>query len=594
MVMDVPRPLIADIKGGRCLPFVGAGFSLNANLPDDRAMPTWPELAAQLATMGGFDSCTDPMATAGEFERRFGRVSLIDCIRDSLHPFHARPGAAHLTFAELPFDTVYTTNFDLLLEDALAEVRRPFRSLVGELQMPFHGGVQTTTDGKLTATVVKMHGDIRHEEHIIVTKQDYDGYLTRYPLIATHLSAMLITRTPLFIGYSRTDQDFQQIDRVVRSRLNAFRRMPYLLTFDVAPADFEAMLGDQLHGISLTVPAGKSRGDVLAEFFADIQEQVDATAGKAFRASRPHVFEKVSDTVMEHTVDDPEASTLLSSSSSLCYVMLPPEPMAEQVYQTLIEPAAHRIGLEPLRAREIEEQGATITELIRVAIQQARICIAEVSERNSAVLYEAKLALDLGKPLVLLTRNVEKGLPEFQSTPMLTYVLDRLPDPELQRALEHTMQDTLIEGLMKIAERQIDSAAYRAGVASLGIVVEQTLRRLLVASLPSDPASPSMSIGRTSIEDLTIQLQAAGHLSDTELTSLQRFVEIRNKAVHQMEEPTQDEALAARAIVRDLLQNYPAVEPFPPEQPVEPNGAVPAGPREPTGVRRARRRAPST
>jgi hypothetical protein len=587
--MDVPRPLIADIKAGRCLPFVGAGFSLNADLPDDRKMPTWPELAAQLAEMGGFATCSDPMATADEFERRFGRVSLIDCIREALHPYHARPGAAHLTFAELPFDTVYTTNFDLLLEDAFAGVRRPFRSLVGELQMPFHGGVQTTTEGKLTATVVKMHGDIRHEEHITVTKQDYDRYLDRYPLIATHLSAMLITRTPLFIGYSRTDQDFQQIYRVVQSRLNKFRRLPYLVAFNVAASEFEAMLGDQLHGISLAVPAGKSRGDVLAEFFEEIQEQVDATAGRAFRASRPHVFEQVSNEVMAQTVDNPEASTLLSSSSSLCYVMVPPEPVAEQVYQTLIEPAAHRIGLEPLRAREIEDPGATITEQIRVAIQQARICIAEVSEKNLAVLYEAKLALELGKPLVLLTRNLEHGLPEFQSTPMLSYALDQLPDPELQRALESLMQKVLIEELMETAERQVASAAYRAGVASLGIVAEQTLRRLLLASLPPEPAPPQMSIGRTPIQELAIQLQTTGLLSAAELTDLQRFVEIRNKAVHHMEEPTQTEALEALTIVRDLLQHHPAHNASAMEQPARSNGAKSTGSRDLPRSRRTRR-----
>jgi hypothetical protein len=50
--------------------------------------------------------------------------------------------------------------------------------------MPFHGG-------PLTTTVIKMHGDLRHEEHIIVTAEDYDRYLTDYPMIATYLSAHL-------------------------------------------------------------------------------------------------------------------------------------------------------------------------------------------------------------------------------------------------------------------------------------------------------------------------------------------------------------------------------------------------------------------
>jgi hypothetical protein len=42
--------------------------------------------------------------------------------------------------SQLPFDTVYTTNFDLLLEQSYSAAGRPFRSLVGELQLPFHAG----------------------------------------------------------------------------------------------------------------------------------------------------------------------------------------------------------------------------------------------------------------------------------------------------------------------------------------------------------------------------------------------------------------------------------------------------------------------
>lgn len=70
---------------------------------------------------------------ASNYERKFGRVHLIDAVRRSLIPEHVRPGRALRAFAQLPFETIYTTNFDLLLEDALQAVKKPFRSLVGEL-----------------------------------------------------------------------------------------------------------------------------------------------------------------------------------------------------------------------------------------------------------------------------------------------------------------------------------------------------------------------------------------------------------------------------------------------------------------------------
>jgi len=55
-----------------------------------------------------------------------------------------------------------------------------------------------------------MHGDIRHPKRLVVTEPDYDDFLTNYPLIATYLSNLLITKTAVFIGYSLDDPDFRK------------------------------------------------------------------------------------------------------------------------------------------------------------------------------------------------------------------------------------------------------------------------------------------------------------------------------------------------------------------------------------------------
>lgn len=114
--LEAPQPLLDDIAAGRCLPFIGAGFSLNAALPRDRSMPDWNALTAQLAATVGVPFNLGGPEVAAQYERKFGRVGLIEAIRKALNPDVARPGAAHLALARLPFDTIYTTNFDLLLE----------------------------------------------------------------------------------------------------------------------------------------------------------------------------------------------------------------------------------------------------------------------------------------------------------------------------------------------------------------------------------------------------------------------------------------------------------------------------------------------
>ena len=115
---NIPEPLLSDISDGKCLPFVGAGFSLNAHLPNTMQMPDWQELTKSLARMADTSPALTGPAVASVYERRFGRVQLVETIRKLLHSDTVRPGDAHRAFANLPFDTIYTTNFDQLLEDA--------------------------------------------------------------------------------------------------------------------------------------------------------------------------------------------------------------------------------------------------------------------------------------------------------------------------------------------------------------------------------------------------------------------------------------------------------------------------------------------
>ena len=39
--MEIPKPLLNDVATGRCLPFIGAGLSLNCNVPNGFTMPDW-------------------------------------------------------------------------------------------------------------------------------------------------------------------------------------------------------------------------------------------------------------------------------------------------------------------------------------------------------------------------------------------------------------------------------------------------------------------------------------------------------------------------------------------------------------------------
>lgn len=508
-------------------------------------MPDWFGLTQALAAVAGVDPAQGGPSVASAYERRFGRVQLIEAIRRALHSDHAEPGSAHGVFAQLPFDSVYTTNFDLLIEEAYGRIRRPFRSLVGELQLPFHGG-------PLTTTVVKMHGDLRHEEHIIVTADDYQSYLSQYPVIATHLSALLITRTALFIGYSLTDPDFQNIRTVVRSRLGRFERMSYVLAFDAGAGEIETRLDDRIHLINLSTSSGVSRDDLLADFFRDVQSRVDVEAGTRFRAARPTVFEDIPEEVVEESAREADASELLASSSNLCFVMMPFRPEFDLVYSEIIRPAASALGLTVIRADEMFSPGA-ITEQIRVAIQQSRICIADVSSPNPNVLYEIGIAHTLAKPTLLIARDITDVPFDLRALRIIIYDPDMRDAAGVRTTLANSLRAVLSEGRVDEAARLIEVGSHRAAVAILGILLEHGIRRLFErhGEVGTSPGLPYRGLGYS-----IRQLSEFRLIAVDDLPMLRRAVDIRNRAVHNLEEPTLADARFVLDTVRAFERKY--------------------------------------
>ncbi len=545
----IPQPLLDDIATGKCLPFIGAGFSLNAKLSNKSKMPDWPVLTGILAQIVEVAQNIGGPKVASAYETKFGRVQLIEAIRNALHSDVVEPGSAHIAFAQLPFETIYTTNFDLLLEEANTQIKKPYRSLVGELQMPFHGG-------PLTTNIVKMHGDLRHEEHMIVTQEDYDKYLTEYPVICTHLSAMLITRTALFIGYSLSDPDFQHIREVIRSRLGRFERMSYIVQFNQKESKIDSMLENNLHVINLKVRKNQNKDGGLAEFFKQIQEELDFRAGSRLRASKPDIFEPVSQDTFEAASRAPDSSELLTSSSNLCFVLMPLGEPFDSIFREIIKPKILEAGLNALRADEILSPGS-IMEQIRSAIQQSRICIADLTGRNPNVLYELGIAQTLGKPTILMTQDISDVPFDVAHYRMIVYDtqsvsgLKRAQD-ELNKALQNVL------GLDRLDEARhlIESGMIRAGVAVLGILLEHSLKHLVLSNKLIDFKVGEHFVKSLSMGKMLQLLFKAKIITDNEHGLLSECISIRNRAVHELAEPSKADATHIIERVEAFIRKY--------------------------------------
>jgi len=524
------RLLAADIAEGRCLPFVGAGFSINADLPHGLTMPTWRELAETLASIAGIDPHLSPPAVASQFAKRFGRVQLIEAIRQALHTDVATPGRAHDAFAMLPFDTVYTTNFDTLLEDAYHSLKAPYKALVGEHQMPFHGGKGRTT-------IVKMHGDVRHQEYIVVSTEDYVSYLDRYPLVATHLSAMLITRTPLFIGYSLSDPNFLSIQRVVESRLGEFVRMAYALQFGDARDVAEDSLGENVHIIRLKGSNRAERTNAVANFLETLLMAIDAKSAGKMRSNEPALFEPIDAGKIEQAISSKDASTVLSASAKFCFVAIPFAPEASSVYRSAIVPAIESVGLMPLRSDELSSIGSMI-EQTRSAIQQARVVIADVTGGTRGVAHEVGLARGFGQPVILIARKGAQVPVDLRHMLVLRYDPDDLD--EFAHQLSRALTSPLGDDRLSEARTLIHDGQYQAAILILASVLEQSLSETLVQQTRGGPvgARPAWR----SLGALSETVVREGVIPKDLIPKLMEAVQIRNAAAHHTSESSREAA----------------------------------------------------
>ena len=131
-------------------------------------------------------------------------LRLIERLSEILHRRDALLGEAHRAFCTIKLDLVCTMNFDFLLEKQYNFIPRYVYPVVDEEQL----SLDITHDRTI---LLKLHGDLRHPSRLVVTEGDHNAFHTRYPLIATRLANLLITKTAVLIGYSLDDPNFRQV-----------------------------------------------------------------------------------------------------------------------------------------------------------------------------------------------------------------------------------------------------------------------------------------------------------------------------------------------------------------------------------------------
>ncbi|MDX1994020.1 MAG: SIR2 family protein [bacterium] len=205
---NIPRFLIDTIAEGECVVFVGAGLSVQAGLP------TWVGLIRDMLTWAL--NHNPGLSTASAIRTRINNGRFMEAAealigamtpneqRDfMIHTFaQAAPADAHRILAEIPFQAVITTNFDLLLEEVYPR-RTP------TLDYTQRGNIQRVL-AEDAFHIFKAHGDYNGEAHNppILTRSQYRNLLlNKHPAYSEYLRRVLSEKHVLFLGYSLQDPD---------------------------------------------------------------------------------------------------------------------------------------------------------------------------------------------------------------------------------------------------------------------------------------------------------------------------------------------------------------------------------------------------
>ena len=188
---------------------IGSGFSKNARPHSDTSpgFPDWSDLGDLFLEKLHHERprartrYLSVPALAHEVEAAVGRPALNQLLRDAIPDQDYEPAQLHKDRLTLPWQDVYTTNYDTLLERASESLSSQRYDVVLS---------QDSLVYSEKPRIVKLHGTLSSSETLVVTDEDYRCYPQVSAPFVNTVRQTLIENTLCLIGFSGDDPNFLQ------------------------------------------------------------------------------------------------------------------------------------------------------------------------------------------------------------------------------------------------------------------------------------------------------------------------------------------------------------------------------------------------
>ena len=220
-----PDNLVEELAYRRCLIFLGSGISATAKNDDGESPDTWGAFLDNVKSKMKNPSGDDKKFVEDMLKKQNYLLALqaIADLCDSgeysnyLKSQYLRgkykPSKVHELIKDLDSKIVVTTNFDKLYEGLCHEPEyitfdyTDTRSIIGSIKAPEN-------------IIIKAHGSIDDTEKLIFTAKQYYQAQEQYPEFYHLMTALFLTHTVVFLGYSLNDPDINLLLQFLHNTAN--------------------------------------------------------------------------------------------------------------------------------------------------------------------------------------------------------------------------------------------------------------------------------------------------------------------------------------------------------------------------------------
>jgi hypothetical protein len=296
----IPEELVEAARQHTLVPLVGAGVSRQTGHP----FPTWRELLDSLIHRALINKPLPSISKAEgkEMRRLLDRGQFLMVAEDlrsklgvhdyeafltkTFDPENVKPAEIHKALFRLNPPLILTTNYDRLLENAHAEVRRNTADIYTYLQAANVQRALGKGSPKDRSIIFKVHGSIDDPSKIIFTELDYRTLTYEQLGYRAMISAIFITKSVLMLGFSFSDRELLLLLEALSHSFNYRSSPDYILLSakEVGAVEIRRLKAD--YGVEVITYTKYSELPELINFLAAESKRKKSTSKSTAKKSK--------------------------------------------------------------------------------------------------------------------------------------------------------------------------------------------------------------------------------------------------------------------------------------------------------------------